>query len=124
MILDTNALSAFADGDEALLDRLGGAELQVPVIVLGEYRYGIRRSKYRSEYERWLGEALSVLTPLPVVDETTFHYAALCDGLRNAGTPIPTNDAWIAALALEYGMAVVSRDQHFDLVTGVTRVGW
>jgi predicted nucleic acid-binding protein len=124
MILDTNALSAFADGDHGLLNALGGSELHVPVIVLGEYRYGILRSRYRSEYDAWLREALSVLSPLPVTDSTTPHYAALCDRLRNAGTPIPTNDAWIAAIAIEQGMAVVSKDAHFDLVTGVTRIGW
>ena len=124
MILDTNALSAFADGDEALLARLGSAELHVPVIVLGEYRYGIRRSQHRAEYERWLCSALVAMSVLPVLEPTTHHYAAICHNLRTAGTPIPTNDAWIAALALEHGLPIVTRDQHFDLVTGLTRLGW
>ena len=124
MILDTNALSAFADGDEALLGRLGTAELHVPVIVLGEYRYGIRRSQHRAEYERWLRQAVSVLLLLPVIDTTTLHYASVCQNLRTAGTPIPTNDAWIAAIALEHGLTVISRDRHFDLVSGVSRMDW
>ncbi len=124
MILDTSALSAFADGNEALLACLGKAELHLPVIVLGEYRYGIRRSRYRADYERWIEQALSVLTLLPVIDATTPHYASVCQNLRTAGTPIPTNDAWIAAIALQHGLPVISRDEHFDLVSGVSRMDW
>jgi tRNA(fMet)-specific endonuclease VapC len=124
VILDTNALSAFADGDEELAATLDDGDLHLPVIVLGEYRYGIRRSRRRAEYEQWLKNTLPMLVLLPVGQSTTVHYAALCDGLRRAGTPIPTNDAWVAAIALEHALPVASRDRHFDLVTGLTRVDW
>ena len=125
MILDTNALSAFAEGDEELLTQLEVApELHLPVIVLGEYRFGVRQSRHRRAYERWLSEALRDLTVLPVLDSTTEHYAALCHELRTAGTPIPTNDAWIAAISREHRLPVVSRDSHFDVVRGLRRVVW
>ena len=105
MILDTNALSAFADGDESLLAQLEAAlELCVPVVVLGEYRFGIRQSRYRRTYETWLDHALEDLEVLPVLDSTAREYATLCHELREAGTPIPTNDAWVAALCREHGL--------------------
>ena len=125
MILDTNALSAFAEGDEGLLARIEAApELHLPVIVLGEYRFAVRQSRYRRTYETWLGEALPDFAVLPVLDSTTEHYAALCHELKRAGTPIPTNDAWIAALSREHRLPVLSRDSHFDVVSGLRRVAW
>jgi len=125
MILDTNALSAFADGDEALLVQLEAApRLSLPVIVLGEYRFGIRHSRYRRAYESWLTGAVADFEVLPILETTTEHYAALCQELKNAGQPIPTNDAWIAALCREHRLPVVSQDRHFDLAPGVRRIGW
>jgi tRNA(fMet)-specific endonuclease VapC len=125
MILDTNALSAFAEGDEDLGALLGtSAELCVPSVVLGEYRFGVRQSRHRKVYEEWLREALSDLVVLPVLDSTSVHYAALWHKLKKAGTPIPTNDAWIAAIGQEHHLPIVSRDTHFDLVVGLRRIGW
>lgn len=125
MILDTNALSAFADGDEELGAQLAAArELYLPVVVLGEYRFGVRQSRHRRAYEEWLGQALSDLVVLPVLEPTTEYYAALCHELKRAGTPIPTNDAWVAAMSREHRLPVVSRDSHFDVVRGLRRVSW
>lgn len=125
MILDTNALSAFAEGDESLAAQLEkSAVLYLPVIVLGEYRFGIRQSRHRKTYEKWLDEALSVLEVLPVFDSTTVHYAGLWQELKQSGTPIPTNDVWIAALCREHRLHLVSRDTHFDLVGGLRRISW
>lgn len=125
MILDTNALSAFADGEPAV-----GAILHVqpraaiPVIVLGEFRYGILGSKHREEYEEWLEAAVPGFEFLAITADTTVPYAALRSQLKAAGRPIPANDAWIAALALQHGLPILSRDKHFDAVRGVRRIGW
>ena len=125
MILDTNALSAFADDDAAVVAQVGTAdELYVPVIVLGEYRFGIAASRHRSEYEAWLTRGRAFWRILPVGEETTAHYAAIRQELKKAGTPIPANDTWIAALARQHHLPVVSRDAHFDEVEGLTRLGW
>jgi predicted nucleic acid-binding protein len=61
---------------------------------------------------------------LPVEAETARHYAALRHELKRRGRPIPSNDAWIAALAVEHGLPVVSRDGHFDAIEGVRRIHW
>lgn len=125
MILDTNALSALADGSSALEALAGTAQrLSIPVIVLGEFHFGIQRSRHRKRYEDWLGRLVEVSSVLDVDQETATQYAALREALRRRGHPIPSNDAWIAALALQHGLAVLSRDSHFDEVAGVRRLSW
>lgn len=125
MILDTNALSAFVDGDEGIASLLGHASRAcVPVIVLGEFRYGIAASRQRARYEAWLAEHLPAFDVLPVDQGTASAYAALRVQLRQQGTPIPANDAWIASLALQHRLPVASRDAHFDAVPGLRREAW
>ena len=125
MILDTNALSAFADGNMgvgAILRRQPRAA--IPVIVLGEFRYGIAESRHRAAYEAWLDSQLSHFDILVITDETTVAYAALRVALKRSGRPIPANDAWIAALALQHRLPILSRDQHFDVVPDLDRKSW
>ena len=125
MILDTNGLSAMADGDASLEPLLQqAAEIAVPVIVLGEYRYGIRQSRHRIRYERWLAKVLAGCRVLAVDEETAGHYAEIRDELKRSGRPIPGNDVWIAALARQHSLPLLSRDQHFDFVPGLKRIGW
>ena len=125
MILDTNALSAFVDGDVGVGNVLRGQpRAAIPVIVLGEFRYGIAQSKQRSAYETWLEAHLPHFEILPVTDETAVAYADLRVALKRAGRPIPANDAWIAALALQHRLPVMSRDQHFDSVPDLERKTW
>ena len=125
MLLDTYALSALADGDVGLAAALGDtARLAVPVIALGEYRFGIRASRRRKSYERWLDEHLSLFTVLEVDQATTVHYAEVRATLKARGRPIPENDVWIAALARQHDCPVVSRDRHFDAVPGLKLVSW
>jgi tRNA(fMet)-specific endonuclease VapC len=125
VILDTNALSAFVDGDAGI-----GAALRlevraaIPVIVLGEFRYGIAESRHRAAYEAWLEAQLPHFEILTVTDGTAIVYAGLRSALRRLGRPIPANDAWIAALALQHGLPVLSRDTHFDVVAGLKRKSW
>ena len=125
MILDTNTLSAFIDGDPAVGARLSGETfVAIPVIVLGEFRYGIAGSRHRDRYERWLTDHLSSFEILGVTEPTTLTYARVRTSLKKRGRPIPANDAWIAALALQHRLPVMSRDEHFDEVPGVRREAW
>jgi tRNA(fMet)-specific endonuclease VapC len=75
----------------------------IPVIVLGEFRYGIAQSRHRSDYEAWLDSQLPRFEILVVTDETAHSYAAL---------------------ALQHGLPVLSRDQHFDWVPDLQRASW
>lgn len=125
MILDTNALSAFADGETGVGEILRRqTRAAIPVIVLGEFRYGIAQSRHRPAYEAWLESQLPHFEVLDVTDETTVSYAQLRTALKRSGRPIPANDAWIAALAIQHRLPILSRDQHFDVVSGLDRKGW
>ena len=125
MILDTNALSAFIDGDPALWARLAAEDfVALPVIVLGEFRYGISGSRYRARYEQWLDQHLRDFEVLGVTESTTLSYARVRTSLKKLGRPIPANDAWIAALALQHRLPVLSRDERFDAVPGLRREAW
>jgi predicted nucleic acid-binding protein len=125
VILDTNALSAVAEGHPGIGRILASAEeLALPVVVIGEFRFGIAQSRYKVRYRRWLDGLIADCTVLEINEQTTNHYAAIGVELKQAGKPIPTNDLWIAALCRQHGLALVSRDQHFDAVSGIRRLEW
>jgi len=125
VILDTNALSAFADGEP---DVGGILRMQpraaIPAIVLGEFRYGIAGSRHKAEYDAWLDATLPAFDVLVVDEATARAYAELRVELKRTGRPIPANDAWVAALALQHGLPVLTRDEHFDAVPGLERRDW
>jgi tRNA(fMet)-specific endonuclease VapC len=125
MILDTNALSALADGDESLAEKMESVSVpSLPSIVLGEFRYGILGSKFRGKYEGWLHNSLQAFSVVSVDGTTAGHYAAIRFGLKSRGTPIPENDIWIAALALQYRLPLLSRDRHFAFIPEIRHVTW
>ena len=125
MILDTNALSAWADGHAAIVAPLRVADrLVVPSVVLGEYYFGIRQSRHRSRYQEWLARYLPLTEIAAVNAATAVAYADIRLELKRLGTPIPSNDAWIAALARQHGLSVLSNDQHFDVVESVRRIAF
>ena len=125
MILDTNALFAVADNDSAAVRIFSQApSIELPVIVLGEYRFGIAHSRHRNRYENWLGELIAATQVLPVDDETSRHYAQIRAELKKSGEPIPSNDLWIAALSLQHRLPLMSHDRHFDAVQRLKRVVW
>jgi tRNA(fMet)-specific endonuclease VapC len=125
VILDTNGLSALVEGEPSLEPVLRKAEhLAIPAIVLGEYRYGIWHSRNRQDYQQWLQQYLPYFRILDIEDRTTIPYAAVRTELKRAGTPIPSNDVWIAALCRQHCLPIISRDHHFDLVPGIKRIEW
>ncbi len=125
MILDTNAVSALSLEDESLLALLAKSPmLHLPFIVIGEYEFGLAGSKRRRELTVWFSLLISKCTVLPADRETASHYAAICTSLKTSGSPIPSNDIWIAALARQYNLPIVSRDRHFEKVPGTHLLRW
>ena len=125
MILDTNAVSALFVGDAALERLLAvGPRHELPVIVIGEYRYGLARSRARRTLLPLLETLIDESTVLEIGPRTAEVYAQVRERLRAAGTPIPENDVWISALAIEHGLDLVSRDTDFDRVAGLRRRSW
>ncbi|MCC5846455.1 MAG: PIN domain-containing protein [Verrucomicrobia bacterium] len=125
VILDTNALSAWLDGDPGLKPLLDGIQkLFLSPIVLGEYRFGIAASRHRIQYEKILAELLSDIEVLPLDDRVAGNYADIRRELKKNGTPIPWHDIWIAAQARSFFLPVLSNDKHFDAVPLLSRIGW
>ena len=125
MILDTNALSAWAEGLATVEAALRSADrLVVPSVVLGEYYFGIRQSRHRIRYEEWLRRYLPLAEVATVTSATADAYADIRLQLKRVGKPVPANDAWIAALARQHALSVLSNDTHFDLVDGIRRIAF
>ena len=125
MILDTNALSAYLDRMPAAVEIVSEArEVAIPVIVAGEFAFGIAQSRHREVYERSLQRMLDRCTVLDIDIETARHYSAIRLELKTGGKPIPANDLWIAALSRQHAIPVMSRDSHFDFVGGLRRRTW
>jgi tRNA(fMet)-specific endonuclease VapC len=125
LIIDTNALSAAAEKHPGVMGVLADVQqLALPVVVIGEYRYGIAQSRHRARYRRWLDGLINDCKVLDINEQSTHYDAAISIELRRAGKPIPTNDLWIAALCRQHGLPLLSRDRHFDMVSGVRRLDW
>ena len=122
--LDTNRYVDFARGDDSIVHLLENAEeIHVPLIVLAELRAGFAVGSHGARNEGGLRRFLlrpgvSVLFP---DEQTTHHYATVFRQLRQQGTPIPTNDMWIAALVLQHGLVLCARDSHFDQLPQIPR---
>jgi predicted nucleic acid-binding protein len=125
LIVDSNALSAWLDGEPQIRPELARARsLSLSAVVLGEYIFGISGSRHHKVYEARLKSLLADFPVLAVDSTTASHYAAIRRELKTAGTPIPWHDIWIAAQARQHRLPILSRDTHFDEVQGVARQGW
>jgi tRNA(fMet)-specific endonuclease VapC len=123
--LDSNRYVDFARGSAEVVEAMENAEeVHLPLIVLGELRAGFAVGSRGAQNEGGLRKLLLrpgvfVLSP----DETTtHHYATVYRQLRQQGTPIPTNDMWIAALVLQHGLVLCARDRHFDHLPQIPRL--
>lgn len=124
--LDTNRYADLCRGDLSTASVVAAADaVCLPFVVVGELRAGFGVGARARGNERTLQRFLAKprVDVLFATEATTHHYAALFGQLRTQGTPIPTNDIWIAALALENGLALVTRDTHFDHIPQLVRVG-
>jgi tRNA(fMet)-specific endonuclease VapC len=125
VIVDTNALSAIADERARIREVLAIATgIAVPVIAIGEYRSGIARSRDFLRYQQWLDEFILASRVLDIDEATSRSYADISLELRQVGKPIPTNDIWIAALCRQHELPLLSRDRHFDPISGIQRIEW
>ena len=120
--LDTSGYSAFMRGHEGLVDILQRAEeIVLSIVMLGELLAGFRRGTHLRENLERLDRfrASPRVRTVALDEETADRYAEIVAHLRRAGTPIPTNDVWIAASAMRFGLRVVTTDPHFEKVPQV-----
>ena len=123
--LDTNRYTDLSRGDGFIVSLVATAdEIWLPFVVLGELRAGFAAGSQGPRNEAVLRRFL--LKPgvgiLYAGEQTTHHYARVYAQLRAQGTPIPTNDMWIAALVLQHDLLLYSRNSHFDCLPQLPRI--
>lgn len=124
-LLDTNILIAIFAEEPAVLARLATAEsVFVPAIAMGELYYGARKSARVDTNLSRIDEFAAEAAILACDAITARHYGRIKNALRAKGHPIPENDLWIAAIAAQHGLTVVSRDDHFATVPDVLVEIW
>ena len=124
LALDTNRYTDLCRGDGEVIDLVESADsVSLPFVVIGELRAGFAVGRQGPRNEAVLRRFL--LKPgVHIVyadDQTTHHYANIYRQLREQGTPIPTNDMWIAALVLQHSLTLCDRDRYFDALPQVPR---
>jgi len=122
LCLDTNAYSAFKNGNHNVMNILENAdEVFVPVTVLGELYSGFQIGSLTEKNLLELDEFLSKpgISIIDIDKDISFRYGFIVKDLRKLGTPIPTNDIWIAASNMEKGALLLSRDKHFTNIPGL-----
>lgn len=123
--VDTNRYVDLCKGIAETVEILETADVFfLPFVVLAELRAGFVLGRRQADNERALNglllkDGVDVLFP---DDQTTHHYATVFRQLRRQGTPIPTNDIWLAALVLQHNLALHARDRHFDHLPQIVRV--
>jgi tRNA(fMet)-specific endonuclease VapC len=125
LLVDTNRYRDFCEDVPEVVEGFRRAgKVWLPFIVVGELRAGFAHGTRVQRNEEVLAKFLSRSRTgvLFADDQTTHHYARLYNQLRTQGTPIPSNDLWIAALVVQHNLFLYTRDQHFDKLPQLPRV--
>jgi len=125
VLIDTNIYSLAMKGDDNVVDTLkkidliGFAAVSVGELYSG-FKSGSRETTNREELNIFLDSPRVVVHTIDV--ETADFYASIRSNLKVAGTPVPTNDIWIAAVAFQHGYIMYTKDRHFNLIPGLTQL--
>ncbi len=124
ILVDTNCYRDFCDGEQSAVDAIQCARsIAVPFVVLAELRAGFLCGTLARKNEGTLTRFLNSerVHILFANEDTTHHFARVFAQLRLQGTPIPVNDIWIASLAIQHDLLLLSRDTHFDVLPQIAR---
>lgn len=122
ILLDTNAYVGFKCNVVEMVDFIVSAEsIMFSPIVLGELMFGFRNgTRFRQNMEdlsSFLDHEAVELVQIGKI--TSDRYSRIAEQLKRQGTPIPTNDIWIAAQTMEHGAELITSDQHFEKINGL-----
>jgi tRNA(fMet)-specific endonuclease VapC len=124
-VLDTNIVIAFFSGEPVVIEHFDQAdEILLPSVVLGELDFGARKSGHAQENLARIDELDQQVVVLNCDADTARQYGIIKNTLRLKGRPIPDNDIWIAAIARQYQITLVTRDAHFAEVDGLQIEAW
>jgi len=125
VLIDTNIYSLAMKGDKDIIDTLRKIDqIGISTISIGELFSGFKGGKYeeknKNEVDIFLDSPRVIILTIDV--ETADYYASILNDLREKGTPIPTNDIWIAASAFQNGFKLFSKDKHFNFISGLIQL--
>lgn len=124
-LLDTNIVIAIFANNPAVLSQLPAAsQVFIPSVVLGELYYGANKSARSKTNIALIDQFASKSSVLACDADTARHYGSIKDHLRAKGTQIPENDIWIAAIASQHKITLVTGDKHFKGIKGITVEAW
>jgi len=125
VLLDTSVVIPYLKGDAAIRRQIEAVPvLYLPITVVGELYCGAYASQHQARVLQEIRNFLTGVVMLGQSETTAECYGQIRADLAKAGTPIPENDIWIAALAREQGMLLVTRDAHFQRISGLNIVNW
>lgn len=125
VLLDTNIISAWLKGDNGIADKIDRKNgVFIPTIVVGEMHYGAQYSTNVKKNIKNIQKVVTHYEVLYVDTDTTSVYGKIKAELRKKGRPIPENDIWIAAIAMQHGLILITRDNHFSEVEGLSVEKW
>lgn len=124
-LLDTNIIISMFAGDRTIQEKVRNSDdVFVSATVIGELRFGAEKSTKVAENHRRIDLLARQIKTLPCNLETAWWYGVIRDKLRRKGHPIPDNDIWIAAIAMQHGLTVVTRDSHFEEIDALPVQRW
>lgn len=121
-LLDTNIIIDWFRGDKDTQLYLNTIDFEIPVIVIGELFYGAENSSNKEKHSEQIKKFSKEFTIINVTDETAKMYALIKSELKKQGKPIPENDIWIAAIAVENNKSLVTNDQHFSYIKSLKTI--
>ena len=124
VLLDTNFIIAFFSGEKAVSKHFTESEVFVSSTVLGELYYGAQKSANAAANLARIDQFAAAVHVLSCDAVTAQFYGQVRERLRLKGRPIPENDIWIAATAIQHGLPLATRDDHFKEVEGLPIKNW
>ena len=124
-LLDTNIVIEIFDGNKEIADRLNNlSDFYISAVVAGELFIGINRVTNKSKHLKKLNDFLELCSVLNTDIITAQYYGEIVAALYKKGKPLPINDLWIAAAALQHNLIFVTRDKHFNEIKGLKTKAW
>ena len=125
ILLDTNIISAWLKGETAIADKMNQSlEVYIPIQVLGELYFGAQYSTQLELNLRNIQKLANNYTVLNTDRETAIIYGVIKAALKKKGRPIPENDIWIATIAQQYQLILITRDKHFKEINSLEIENW
>jgi len=115
-VLDTNIIIDLFRGDEKTKSFLNNSDFEIPIFVVGELLYGAENSSNKEKHFEQIKKFTEEVSIINSTEETAKIYASIKSFLKQQGKPIPENDIWIAAIAIENNKSLVTNDQHFSFI--------